>query len=70
MMENLLERKKNEQVKGLISHMFFNTKYDLSVIPDVCTKLQRPRSNSFWEIFEEISICITLEWVIEKGKNK
>ena len=22
-------------------------------MPDVCTKLQSPRSNSFWEIFDE-----------------
>ena len=53
-MENLLERKKNGQIKGLISHMwliFLNTVQP--VIPNVCTKFQNPRSSSSREIFDE-----------------
>ena len=44
----LLERKKNEQIKGLISNMWLNLEYTVQlVIPDVCTKFQDPRSSNF-----------------------
>ena len=46
-MEKLLERKKNGQIKGLISHMWLILKYTVqSIIPDVCTKFQNSRSSS------------------------
>ena len=41
-------RKKNEQIKGLISHMWLILEYTVQlVIPDVCTKFQNPKSSSF-----------------------
>ena len=43
----LLERKKNEQIKGLISQMWLILEYTVQlVIPDVCTKFQNPKSSS------------------------
>ena len=50
MMEKLLEIKKNGQIKGLISHMWLIQYTVQSVIPDVCTKFQNPRSSSSREI--------------------
>ena len=53
-MEKLLERKKNGQIKGLISHMWLILLYTVQpVIPDVCTKFQNPTSSSSCEIFDE-----------------
>ena len=41
-------RKKNGQIKGLISHMWLILEYTVQlVIPDVCTKFQNPKSSSF-----------------------
>ena len=58
----MLERKKKGQIKGLISHMWLILLYtEQPVIPDVCTKFQNPRSSSSREIFDKISIFITLE---------
>ena len=46
-MEKLLERKKNGQIKGLISHMWLILLYTVQpVILDVSTKFQNPRSSS------------------------
>ena len=43
----LLERKKNGQIKGLISNMWLILLYTVQlVIPGVCTKFQNPRSSS------------------------
>ena len=53
-MEKLLERKKNGQIKGLISHMWLILLYTVQpVIPDVCYKFQNARSSSSCEIFDE-----------------
>ena len=53
-MEKLLERKKNGQIKELISHMWLILLYTAQhVILDVCTKFQNPRSSSSGEIFNE-----------------
>ena len=53
-MEKLLERKKNGQIKGLISHMWLILLYTVQpVIPDVCTKFQNPRSSCSREIFDK-----------------
>ena len=47
MMEKLLERKKNGQIKGLISPMWLILSYTVQpVIPNVCTEFQNPRSSS------------------------
>ena len=41
------ERKKNGQIKGLISNMWLVLYYTVQlVIPDVCTKFQNPKSSS------------------------
>ena len=51
---NLLERKKNGQIKGLISNMWLILLYTVQlVIPDFCTKFQNPRSSSSLEIFDQ-----------------
>ena len=53
-MEKLLERKKNGQIKGLISHTWLILYYTIQpVMPDVCTEFQNPRSSSSREIFNE-----------------
>ena len=39
------------------------------VIPNICTKFQNPRRSSSWEIFDTLSLCITLEWEMEKRKK-
>ena len=53
-MEKLSERRKNGQIKRLISHMWLILKNTVQpIIPDVCTKFQNPRSNSSREIFDE-----------------
>ena len=50
----MLERKKNGQIRGLISHILLILLYTVQpVILDVCTKFQNPRSSSFLEIFDE-----------------
>ena len=49
-----LERKKNEQIKGLISSMWLILQYIVQhVITKLCTKFQDSRSSSSWEIFDE-----------------
>ena len=51
---NSLERKKNAQIKGLISNMWLNFLYTVQlVISDVCTNFQNSRSSSSWEIFDK-----------------
>ena len=40
------------------------------VIPNICTKFQNPRHSSSWEIFTQISLCITFEWEKEKWEKK
>ena len=47
MLENVMERKKNGQIKGLISDMWLILLYTVQlVIPYVCTKFRNPRSSS------------------------
>ena len=45
MMENFIgNKKKEEKIKGLISHMLLILSYTIQlVIPDDCTKFQNPR---------------------------
>ena len=47
-----LERKKNEQIKGLISNMwpFFYTIKLITI--KLCTKFQNHKSSSLWDIFD------------------
>ena len=46
-MEKMLERKKNGQIKGLISQMWLILLYTVQpVIPDVSTKLKTSRLSS------------------------
>ena len=53
-MAKLLKRKKNRQIKGLISHMWLILYHTAQpVMPDICTKFQNPRSSSSREIFDE-----------------
>ena len=51
--EILLERKKNGQIKRIISRKRLILSYTIQVIPNICTKFQNPRFSSFWEIFGE-----------------
>ena len=49
-----LERKKNEQIKGLISNMWLFSCYTIQLITiKPCTKFQNPNPSSCWEIFDE-----------------
>ena len=49
-----MERKKNGQIKGLISNIWLIFYCTLQlVISDVCTKFQSPMSRSSREIFDE-----------------
>ena len=49
----LLERKKNEQIKGLISNMWLFFCYTIQLITiKLCTKFQSPNPSSCWEIFD------------------
>ena len=49
----LLERKKNGQIKGMMSRRRLILIYTLQqVIPNICTKFQNPRRSSSWEIFD------------------
>ena len=46
--ENFVERKKNGQIKGLISNMWLILCYTVQlVITKLCTKFQDPRSSSY-----------------------
>ena len=46
-----LERKKNEQIKGLISNMWLFFCYTIQLITiKLCTKFQNPNPSSCWEI--------------------
>ena len=49
----LLERKKNGQIKWMISNSMLILFYTIQqVIPNICTKFQNPRHSSSWEIFD------------------
>ena len=49
-----LERKKNEQIKGLISNMWLFFSYTIQLITiKLCTKFQNPNPSSCWEIFDK-----------------
>ena len=51
--ERILERKKNEQIKGLISNMWLFFSYTIQLITiKLCTIFQSPNSSSCWEIFD------------------
>ena len=54
-------RKKNEQIKGLISNMRLFFCYTIQPITiKLCAKFQSPNSSGSWEIFDrkKMSICI------------
>ena len=60
MTEIFLERKKNKQIHELISNMWLILSYTVQlVIPNVCTKLQNPKSSSFREIFDRKKLTNT-----------
>ena len=65
-----LERKKNEQIKGLISNMWLFFCYTIQLITiKLCTKFQNPNSNFCWEIFDRKNVH--MYYIREKdGKNK
>ena len=51
---NLLGRKKNGQLKGLLSNTWLIILYTVQfVMSDVCTKFQNPKSSSSLEIIDE-----------------
>ena len=50
---NLLERKKNGQIKGMISRRLILSYTIQQVIPNICIKFQNPRFCSSWENFDE-----------------
>ena len=72
--ENWRKRKikKLRKIKGRINRrnlVLFPIKQQM--IHNTCTKLQNPMYNSSWEIFvTNFPRCITLEWEIEKRKQK
>ena len=49
----LLERKKNGQIKVMISRRRLFLSYTIQVIPNICTKFQNPWLSSSWEIFDK-----------------
>ena len=58
------------QIKGMISSMRLILFYTIQqIIPNICTKCENHRCSSSWEIFNTNSLCITLEWQMEKWKN-
>ena len=66
-MEQMLERKKNGQIKVLASHMCL-LKYTMQpVIPDICTKFKNLGQVVLEKSLTKIFIFITLEGEIEKG---
>ena len=66
----LLERKKNEQIKGLIRKMWlqFCCTIQLTTIK-LCTKFHSPKSSSCWEIFDRKKVKIFIGEK-EKWTNK
>ena len=49
----LLERKKNGQIKKMVSIRRLILSYTMQrVIPNICAKFQNLRCSSFWEIFD------------------
>ena len=53
MLEKFIEKKKNGQIKGMISSMRLIILYTAQlVISDVCTNLKRPKSSSSFETFD------------------
>ena len=69
----LWERKKNEQITGMISIRMLNLSYTIQlVIPNVCNKFQNRRCSSCWKIFDtDFPILYTSEkWKKEKGKKR
>ena len=50
---NWLERKKNKQIKEMVSIRTLILSYTMQqVIPNICTKFQNPRCSCSWEIFD------------------
>ena len=57
-------------MRGMISSsMLILSDTIQQVIPNICTKFQNPRHSSSWESLTQISLCITLEWEMEKWKK-
>ena len=63
-------RKKNEQIKGLISNMWLFFSYTIQLITiKLCTKFQNPNSSGCWEIFDRKNVH--MYYIREKeGKNE
>ena len=69
-----LERKKNEQIKGLWSNMWLLFCYTIQFITiKLCTKFQNTKSSSCWEIFDRKKSLKTDRQtdnhIYRKGKN-
>ena len=68
-----LERKKNEEIKGRISRKSWVLFHIIQqIIHNICTKLQKPRCNSSWEIFDtqkKIPYMYYMEWEIGKTRQ-
>ena len=64
--KKILERKKNGQIKNMISMRTLFFSYTIQeIIPNVYTKFQNPRWSRSWEIFDE-----RFYWRKEKWTNK
>ena len=70
----LLERKKNGQIKGMISSCMLILFYTIQqVIPNICTKFQNPMCSSSWEIFDTnfpMYYTGVRDWKKQKWKKK
>ena len=66
----MLERKKNGQIKGLISNMWLILCYTVQlVITKLCTKFQDPRSSSSCKIFDRKKVYTHTNTRTEKAKT-
>ena len=71
-----LERKKNEQIKGLISNIWLFYFYTIQLITiKLCTKFQSPNSSDCWEIFDRKNVHMYYirerrkKWKFEKRRQ-
>ena len=68
--KNILDEKKNGQIKGMISLRMLILSYTIQqVIPNVYAKFQYPRWSSSWEIFDKIFFGVKEKWT-NKGNDK
>ena len=67
---NFYWRKKNGQIKGIISRRRVILSYTIQqVIPNICTKFQNPRFSSSWGIFDAKKSLHTHKHIYWKDKN-